>query len=64
MCGQALKMLKISFLELLLAICVRPGAGNAQNELPGVNFAHMCGQGLKMLKIFLGLLLAICAAGA
>ena len=41
---------------------VRPGAEDAQNELPGTAFGRMCGHGLKMLKIsFLRLLLVICA---
>ena len=41
---------------------VRPGAEDAQNELPGTTFGRMCGHGLKMFKIsFLRLLLVICA---
>ena len=56
-------MLKRNFLVLLWAIFAARDE-NAQNELTGITFGHMCGQGLKMLKIFLGLLLAICAAGA
>ena len=61
MCGQELKMLKMSFLVQLLGM--RPGTENAQNELPEITFGHMCGQELKMLKMsFLVLLLSKCAA--
>ena len=41
---------------------LRPGAEDAQNELPGTTFGRMCGHGLTMLKIsFLRLLSVICA---
>ena len=41
---------------------MRPGAENAQNELPEATFGNMCGHGLKIFKMsFLRLLLAICA---
>jgi len=62
MCGQGLKIFKMSFLRQLLAY-VRPGAENTRNELPEPIFGHICGLGLKRLKMrFLRLLLAICAA--
>ena len=63
MCGQELKMLKISFLGLLLARCAARG-GKYRNELPGAIFRHaMFGQNLKMLQMSCpGLFLAICAA--
>ena len=57
------EMLKISFVDLLLNICAARGR-KCSKSASRATFGHMCGQGLKMLEIFLGPLLAICAAGA